>query len=115
MKTPTQKIIQECEARGITLEPCGGGNLFISPEEKTDAQLVEQIRQHKFSILATLESRRFAAALHLGRQVMQNEFQGCGPSTLKSVANELVRYSDTLCQQAIFKLHEDKNKHHAND
>lgn len=98
------RLIAECQRRGIKLRP-RGNQLWIEPEELTTPELIQQLRQHKFSIIAALESRRQTAALHMAKQVFLLEFSDCNPDVFREVANELACHSHPLCQRAIAFMH----------
>jgi hypothetical protein len=82
--TTTQKIIQECEARGIVFAPVAGGKLWIEPEENTTPELIERIRAHKAEILASLQAKHFCKA------VLLSEFSGCSAQTANQIADALL-------------------------
>ena len=81
--TTTQKLIAECQSRGIVLEP-RGDKLWIEPEEFTTPELVEQLRAHKIEILASLEAKHFCKA------VLLSEFSGCSARTANRIADALL-------------------------
>jgi hypothetical protein len=92
MKTSTQQIIQECEARGVEMTPVAGGRLWIEPEENVTPELLARIRAHKPALIAELQAKRQAAVLHLCKQVLLgNEFFGCSAQIANRIADALLK------------------------
>jgi hypothetical protein len=95
-----EKLILECSRRGILLAP-RGHLLDVTPEQPPTPELVEQLRRHKFEIIAILESKRKAAWLHVAYQVLCGEFVGCNSSTRKILTTGLRAVRHQRCQKAL--------------
>ena len=101
----TQTLIQECERRGVTLEP-HGDKLWIGPEENTTPELVERIRQRKFEIIGSFEAKQRAAFTHLiAWLVTQGDFDAVGRGARIALMNEMNRCEHPLCLRAYTRLH----------
>lgn len=94
-----QKLIVECNQRGITLEP-RGHLLNVTPAQATTPELVKQLRRHKPEIIAILQSKR-NAWLHVAYQVLCGEFDGCDNSTCKKLTAGLLGVRHLRCQDAL--------------
>jgi len=98
-----EQVIQECERRGIALEH-GGDKLLVTPFEATTPALVKKLRAHKFEILSALESRRKDAAIHLSKQILCGEFDGCDASTQRRLTLVLCSFASPLTRRALEHL-----------
>ena len=109
MTTATLKLIQECERRGLQLEP-RGDMLFFGLEENTTPELVAQLRRRKFEIIGILEARQRAACLHLSKQILLGEFDGCERGVRIRLMNALNHFSHPLGLRAFTRLFMDDMK-----
>jgi hypothetical protein len=99
--TTTQKIIQECEARGVEMTPVAGGRLWIEPEENVTPELLARIRAHKAEILAKFETSRCHGLTHL---ILDGEFDGCDAATRRKLVNELRSVPHSQARPAVARL-----------
>lgn len=100
-----QEIYREAIQRGLRLEPAGD-KLAVIPAKRCPPDFADVLRQHKGELLNWLETRAAGLApdcapwLHVARQVLAGEFDGCDNSTresltigLRSIAHPLARHS----------------------
>jgi len=110
MKSTTQRLIQDCAKRGVTLEP-HGNMLLVTPEESVTPELVEQLRQHKSEILTILESKRRMAAQNLVKQILCGEWTGCNEQMGNRLSSQLLKLKKTATRdRALVKLAQEVTK-----
>ena len=107
MTLEIEKLIDECEWRGLRLEP-RGGQLLVAPQEKATPSLVEQLRQHKQEIIASLEQRRRTIWLHTAKQILCGEFVGCNAATRLKLNAGLRSVPHPSCRRALKRLQSEK-------
>lgn len=105
----------EATRRGLRLEPAGD-NLAVYPRGRCPPDFADTLRQHKAELLNWLEARAAnlpadcAPWLHVARQVLAGEFDGCDRSTRESLTIGLGSIAHPACRQALKRLQTDSAK-----
>jgi len=103
-------IYHEATRRGLHLEPRAGGHLAVSPPDLCTPDFVDLLRHHKRELLDLLEANRHALPpdcapwLHVARQVLAGEFDGCDRSTAQSLTIGLRGINHPRCREALARL-----------
>jgi hypothetical protein len=103
------ELYHEATKRGLRLEPAGD-RLAVIPARLCPPEFADMLRRHKGELLDWLEARAAglapdsAAWLHVAKQVLAGEFDGCDGSTRASLNIGLRSIQHPLCQRAIEKL-----------
>ena len=103
------ELYLEATKRGLRLEPVGD-RLAVIPAKLCPPDFAEALRRHKGQLMNWLEARAAglapdsAAWLHVAKQVLAGEFDGCDGSTRESLIIGLRSVSQPLCQKAVEKL-----------
>lgn len=90
---------------GLTLEP--NGDRLLVYGENCPPEFADVLRQHKGELLAFLEARDAnltpdcAPWLHIARQVLSGEWDGCDGSTADSLIIGLEGVPHPLCHRAL--------------
>jgi hypothetical protein len=105
MTTP-QEIFLEASRLGLGIELAGDGFLDVFPADRVTPDFLVAVRRHKLEIISVLEARRRASFVHLARQVIQGEFDGCERGVRIALMNDLNRYNKhRLCLRAFSMLY----------
>jgi hypothetical protein len=102
-------LYREATRRGLHLEP-RDGKLAVSPPDLCPPDFVDVLRQHKRELLDLLESQTHRLPpgclpwLHVARQVLAGEFDGCDHSTAESLRIGLHRIPHPTCRAALARL-----------
>ena len=111
MNNPTtpEHLYLEATRRGLTLAP-RGGRLSVSPAEHLDPEFRDLLLAHKAELLSWLSARADGLApdcapwLHVARQILAGEFDGCDRSTRDSLRIGLGSISHPECHRALARL-----------
>ena len=102
-------------AQNLVLRLCLEGNrIAITPARLCPPELLATIREYKPAVMALLESQAAclppgcAPWLHVARQVLAGEFDGCDCSMRESLTIGLRSIQHPLCQQALTRLKKNK-------
>lgn len=104
-----QELYVEAGKRGLRLEPAGD-KLAVIPGNRCPPDFADVLRQHKGELLDLLETRAAnltpdcAPWLHVARQILAGEFDGCDGSTRESLTIGLRSILHPLCQRALDRL-----------
>ena len=104
------EIYLEAIRRGLRLEPAGD-KLAVIPAKQCPPDFADVLRQHKGELLNWLEARTAGLApdcapwLHVARQILAGEFDGCDNSTRESLTIGLRHIHHPLCKQALSRLY----------
>jgi hypothetical protein len=99
----------EAHKRGLRLEPRGAA-LAVIPANRCSPDFAEVLRRHKGELLDLLEARSAnlppdcAPWLHIARQILAGEFDGCDRSTTESLTTGLRSIRHSICQRALQKI-----------
>jgi hypothetical protein len=110
-----QEIYLEATRRGLRLEPAGD-KLAVIPAKLCPPDFADVLRQHKGELLNWLEARAAgiapdcAAWLHIARQILAGEFDGCDNSTRESLTIGLRSISHPLANRSLEKLNFNSRK-----
>lgn len=105
MTTP-HGIYLEATKRGLRLE-AAGDKLAVFPKGHCPPDFADTLRQHKAELLDWLEARAASLPagctpwLHVARQVLASEFDGCDRSTRESISIGLCSVPHPLCCRAL--------------
>jgi len=98
-------------AQRIGLRLCvEGERIAIAPARLCPPELLDRIREYKPEIMSLLEARDYhlppdcAPWLHVAKQILTGEFDGCDRSTRESLNIGLRSIAHPLCQRAVEKL-----------
>jgi hypothetical protein len=103
------ELYHEAARRGLQLEP-RGDKLAVIPGDRVPLEFADVLRQHKRELLDWLEARAAgltpdcASWLHIARQVLASEFEGCDGSTRESLRIGLRSVHHPLCRCALERL-----------
>jgi hypothetical protein len=106
--TPLE-LCQEATRRGLRLEP-RGDKLAVIPARLCPPDFADVLRQHKRELLDLLEGQAAglppdqAPWLHVARQVLAGEFEGCDRSTRESLTMGLRSIGRPLTRKALARL-----------
>lgn len=109
--TPLE-LYQEATRRGLRLEP-RGSKLAVIPKGKCPPEFATVLRAHKPELLSWLEGRASglppdqAPWLHVARQVLCGEFEGCCRSMRESLTIGLRSINHHDCRTALAQLNAD--------
>ena len=101
---------REATRRGLHLQPLDGDRLAVTPASRCPPDFADVLRQHKRELLDLLEANRQALPmdcapwLHVARQVLAGEFEGCDRSTAESLRIGLRGIAHPLCRRALEHL-----------
>jgi hypothetical protein len=104
------ELYREATRRGLQLEPRDGGKLAVMPADRCPPDFADVLRQHKLALLALIEAQSHplpadaAPWLHVARQVLAGEFDGCDRSTTQSLCIGLHRIEHPRCREALERL-----------
>jgi len=102
-------LLNEAARRGLRLEP-RGDRLAVIPARLCPPDFAAMLRAHKPELLSWLEGRKSRLReeeipwLHIARQVLAGEFDGCDRSTRESLVIGLRSISHPLCRKALARL-----------
>ena len=102
-------MIEEAPVWGIRLER-RADKLAITPGSKCPQELRELLVEHKAEILDLLEARAAglqpdqAPWLHVARQILEREWDGCDGSTRESLSIGLRNIQHPKCRAALERL-----------
>jgi hypothetical protein len=105
------ELYNEAARRGLRLEARAGGKLAVIPADRVPPEFADVLRQHKSKLLNWLEGRfpplppDSAALLHVARQVLAGEFDGCDKSTRERLTIGLWVIDHPLARRAREKLY----------
>ena len=98
-------------ARSLGLTVCvEGDRIAIAPARLCPPDLLAEFREYKTAVIASLEAdtnrlpRDCAPWLHISRQVLAGEFDGCDRSTRASLTIGLISIAHSLCRRAVEHL-----------
>ena len=104
-----QAIVARARNLGLTL--CvEGERIAIAPARLCPPDLLAEFRHHKPAVMALLEAKSANLApdcapwLHIARQVLAGEFDGCNRSTHESLSIGLSAVAHPLCRRALAQL-----------
>ena len=103
-------LYAEATRRGLHLRPLDGGKLAVTPADRCPPDFADVLRQHKRELLDLLEANRHALPpdcapwLHVARQVLAGEFDGCDHSTAESLTIGLRGIPHPRCREALARL-----------
>ena len=103
-------LYAEATRRGLRLQPLDGDRLAVPPASLCPPDFADVLRQHKRAILDLLEAEAkslpadCAPWLHVARQVLEGEFDGCDRSTAESLTIGLRRIEHPRCREALARL-----------
>jgi hypothetical protein len=103
------ELYNEAARRGLRLE-LAGDKLAVIPAKRCPPDFADVLRQHKRELLDWLETRTFALTpdclpwLHVARQVLAGEFDGCDGSTRDSLSIGLGSVTHPVCQCALERV-----------
>jgi hypothetical protein len=109
------ELFHEAIKRGLRLAPAGE-KLAVMPKGKCPPEFADTLRQHKRELLDLLEAKAANLRpgeepwLHIARQVRAGEFDGADLSTVESLTIGLRGINHPLCQQALSRLPDNKEK-----
>ncbi len=104
-----QILVEEAPAWGVKLQR-RGDKLTVSPASKCPPDFKALLRENKPEILSLLEAKDDGLApdcapwLHVARQVLAGEFDGCDSSVRESIFIGLRSIDHVLCRHAVEKL-----------
>jgi hypothetical protein len=108
------ELFHEAARRGLRLE-ARGDMLAVIPAGCVSADFANVLRQHKREILDWLEGLSAgltpdsAPWLHVARQVLDGEFDGCDGSMRESLTIGLRSIRNSLCERALTRLYPPTN------
>jgi hypothetical protein len=91
--------------------------LAVVPKGHCPPDFADLLRAHKVELLDWLEARTHnlpsdcAPWLHVAKQILAGEFIGADKSTVTSLTIGLRSINHPLCQQALNRLNQSRNKH----
>jgi hypothetical protein len=103
------ELYREATRRGLRLEP-RGDKLAVIPAKQCPPDFADVLRQHKGELLNWLDCRAAEVApdcapwLHVARQIMAGEFDGCDNSTRESLTIGLRSIAHPLARRSLEKL-----------
>jgi hypothetical protein len=103
------EIYLEATRRGLRLER-EGDKLAVTPAKQCPPDFADVLRQHKGELLNWLEARAAGLApdcapwLHVARQILAGEFDGCDNSTRESLTIGLRSIAHPLARRSLGKL-----------
>jgi hypothetical protein len=103
------EIYLEAARRGLRLDPAGD-KLAVTPANLCPTEFADVLRQHKDEILKWLETRTAGLApdcepwVHIARQILAGEFDGCDNSTRESLILGLRSITHPLARSSLEKL-----------
>jgi hypothetical protein len=104
-----QILIDESRVWGVRLAR-RGDMLSISPAGKCPPEYRELLRENKLEILSLLEAEADGLApdqrpwLHVARQVLEGQFEGCDGSTREALSIGLRSINHAVCREALDRL-----------
>jgi hypothetical protein len=104
-----QTLYEEAGRRGLRLW-AEGDTLVVVPRSKCPPDFVDTLRQHKSELLDWLKARADglkldeAPWLHLAKQVLLGEWDGCDGSTRDSLVIGLRSIQHPACRAALARL-----------
>jgi len=104
-----QTILTRAQRLGLHLE-VEGERIAIAPARLCPPELLATIREHKPEVMSLLEAQTYylppdcAPWLHVAKQVLAGEFQGCDSSTSESLRIGLRSVTHPICKQALARL-----------
>ena len=104
-------LYMEATRRGLRLEPAGD-KLAVIPKGRCPPDFADVLRQHKVELLDWLEHNLTSGCipwLHVARQILDGEFDGCDGSTRKSLTIGLRNIRHPLCRRALERLGFERN------
>lgn len=102
-------IVLRARRLGLCLQ-VEGDRLAIAPAKLCPPELLTALREQKPAIVALLESQAAGLSpdegpwLHVAKQVLKGEFDGCDRSTNESLAIGLRSIVHPVCRRAIERL-----------
>lgn len=106
-----QAILTRARKLGLRLV-VEGERIAISPARHCPPDLLTEFREHKPAVMALLTEGQTAGLasdcipwLHVARQILAGEFEGCDDSTRASLVIGLRNIRHPLCVQALARLH----------
>lgn len=106
--TPPE-LCHEAARRGLRLEP-RGDKLAVIPANRCPPEFADTLRAHKGELLSWLEARLDGLSadcvpwLHVARQILEGQFDGCDPSTRESLTIGLRSIAHPACRRALERL-----------
>jgi hypothetical protein len=103
------ELFRRAQSFGLQLE-ADGGDLIVKPARRCPSDFAETLRAHKSELLDWLEARDAGLApdcqpwLHVAKQVLAGEFDGCDSSTGESLKIGLRSVTHPICKQALGRL-----------
>jgi hypothetical protein len=94
----SEAILDQAARLGVTVALAPDGYLEISPRSKVSRDFLAAVRAHKDELRECLELR---ADLHLAKQIIQGEWDGCNHVQAKAIAFKLCGNSHVLCCHAV--------------
>jgi hypothetical protein len=104
-----QEIYFEATRRGLRLD-AAGDKLAVMPAKRCPPDFADVLRQHKGELLNFLEARAAGLMpdeipwLHVAKQVLAGEFDGCDNATRESLAIGLRSIAHPLARRSLEKL-----------
>lgn len=105
----TAELYERAVRLGLRLEP-RGDNLAVIPAGRCPPDFADSLRQHKRALLDLLEAKTArltpdcAPWLHVAKQVLSGEFDGCDRSTRESLTIGLRSIPHPVCRRAWERL-----------
>lgn len=118
MSVSANTLLRQARRWGLRLE-ARGDKLAVVPARSCPPEFADLLRQHKAELLAMLDGRAADLPpdcwpwLHTARQVLHGEFDGADLSTIESLSIGLRAIHHPLCEQALAKLPDNKEKQRA--
>ncbi|MBI4664448.1 MAG: hypothetical protein HY735_37120 [Verrucomicrobia bacterium] len=104
-----EQVYLEATKRGLRLKPVGD-KLAVIPAKGCPPEFAETLRRHKVELLDLLEAKSHNLSpdcvtwLHIARQILAGEFEGCDKSTRESLAFGLRSIGHPLARCALGRL-----------
>jgi hypothetical protein len=102
-------LLSETKRCGVKLSR-RGDKLVVAPADKCPPELIAMLREHKPEILTLLEAQASGLApdcapwLHVARQILAGEFDGCDSSTREALMIRLRSIGHSQVREALEKL-----------
>jgi len=104
MKTPIDEIISEASRLGVGIALAPDDYLEVFPAAKVPRDFLAAVRARKTELRAFLAAR--APWLHVAKQILLGEFNGCDGSTRQKLADGLHSVPHPLARRALEILEE---------
>ena len=104
-----QQLYREASRLGLRLKPFGD-KLAVIPGKRCPPDFADMLRQHKAGLLDLLEAKSTNLTrdcipwLHIARQILASEFDGCDRSTRESLTIGLRSIGHPLTRRALERL-----------